>query len=64
MPTLQAVDVILSKPKRVPQEEFNWTARPGFGSVPVYLKRNKARIAEEREQFETYLRLRHQPVRG
>lgn len=61
--TTNAVEVILSKPKKVPQEEFNWTKRPGFGSVPVYLKRNKARVQEEKEQFETYLRMRREPVR-
>lgn len=60
--TTNAVEVILSKPKKVPQEEFNWTRRPGFGTVPVYLKRNKARVQEEKEQFETYLRMRREPV--
>lgn len=60
--TTNAVDVILAKPKKVPQEDFNWTSRPGFGSVPMYLRRNKARVQEEREQFETYLRMRREPV--
>jgi hypothetical protein len=62
--TTNAVEVILAKPKKVPQEEFVWTSRPGYGSVPVYLRRNKAKIREEREQLETYMRLRHEPVSG
>lgn len=61
--TANAVEVILAKPKNVPQEEFMWTSRPGYGSVPVYLRRNKARVAEEKEAFETFLRMRQEPVR-
>ncbi len=60
--TTNAVDAILAKPKRVPQEEFVWTARPGFGQVPVYLRRNKARIAEERAHIEAYIQMRREPV--
>lgn len=31
--TANAVEVILAKPKKVPQEEFVWTSRPGFAQV-------------------------------
>lgn len=60
--TSNAVEVILAKPKKVPQEEFKWTSKPGYGQAPVYLRRNKARVAEEKERFETYLKLRQEPV--
>jgi hypothetical protein len=62
--TTNAVDAILSRPRNVPQEEFVWTARPGYGKVPVYLRRNKARIADERVQLEAYLTMRNEPVGG
>ena len=39
-----------------------WTSRPGYGKAPVYLRRNKQRIAAEREQLETYLKMRFDPV--
>lgn len=62
--TANAVEVILAKPKKVPQDEFVWTSRPGYGKTPVYLRRNKARVAAEREQLETYLKMRHDPEPG
>lgn len=62
--TTNAVDVILAKPKKVPQADFVWTSRPGYGKAPLYLRRNKQRIAEEREYMETYLKMRYEPVRG
>lgn len=62
--THNAVEVILAKPKKVPQEDFMWTSRPGYGSVPMYLRRNKTIVAQEREQFETFMRMRHEPEPG
>lgn len=40
-----------------------WTQRPGFGKAPMYLRRNAAAIAAEREQVEAYLRMQQPPVR-
>mmetsp|Transcript_2218 Transcript_2218/g.5639 ORF Transcript_2218/g.5639 Transcript_2218/m.5639 type:complete len:246 (-) Transcript_2218:435-1172(-) len=62
--TSNAVEVILAKPKKVPQEDFIWTSRPGYGTVPIYLRRNKATVAQEKEQFETFMRMRHEPEAG
>mmetsp|Transcript_18819 Transcript_18819/g.32130 ORF Transcript_18819/g.32130 Transcript_18819/m.32130 type:complete len:246 (+) Transcript_18819:61-798(+) len=62
--TANAVEVILAKPKKVPQEDFQWTSRPGYGSVPIYLRHNKAKVASERDQFETYMRMRQEPAAG
>jgi len=55
--TSNAVDAIMSKPGKTPQEEFQWTSRPGFGKVPVYLRRNKALVAQEKNMFESYVRM-------
>ncbi|KAL6760786.1 flagellar associated protein [Haematococcus lacustris] len=60
--TTNAVQVILAKPQKVPQEEFVWTMRPGYGSTPLYLRRNKQRVAYEKEQFEQYVRMRQEPA--
>ncbi len=60
--TSNAVDVILAKPGKVPQPEFQWTQKADYGKVPLYLKRNKQRVAMEKEQFSQYLRLREAPV--
>lgn len=62
--TANAVEVILAKPGKVPQEEFQWTTRPGFGQVPMYLRRNKAIVQQERENFEQYVRMHQAPVSG
>mmetsp|Transcript_10509 Transcript_10509/g.28765 ORF Transcript_10509/g.28765 Transcript_10509/m.28765 type:complete len:246 (-) Transcript_10509:679-1416(-) len=62
--TTNAVENILAKPKNVPQEPFRWTSRPGYGKPPVYLRRNKQRIAAEREHLETYLKMRFDPDPG
>ncbi|KAG2454031.1 hypothetical protein HYH02_001072 [Chlamydomonas schloesseri] len=59
--TANAVDVILAKPGKVPQPEFQWTQKPDYGKVPMYLKRNKDRVAKEKEQFTQYLRMREAP---
>jgi hypothetical protein len=61
--TSNAVDVILAKPGKLPQPEFQWTQKPDYGKVPLYLKRNKQRIAKEKEHFSEYLRMREAPVR-
>ena len=62
--TANAVDVILAKPGKVPQPEFQWTQKPDYGKVPMYLKRNKDRVAKEKEHFTQYLRMREAPVRA
>ncbi|PNH00446.1 Enkurin [Tetrabaena socialis] len=59
--TSNAVDVMLAKPGKVPQPEFQWTMKPDYGKVPMYLKRNKDRVAKEKEQFSQYLRMRGAP---
>jgi hypothetical protein len=52
-----AVEVILAKPGKVPQPEFQWTTKPDYGRVPIYLKKNKATIAREKEMFEEYIKM-------
>ncbi|GIL96022.1 hypothetical protein Vretimale_1930 [Volvox reticuliferus] len=59
--TSNAVDVMLAKPGKVPQPEFQWTQKPDYGQVPLYLKRNKERISKEKEQFSQFLRVREAP---
>jgi len=59
--THNAVTAILAKPGKVPQEEFQWTQRPGYGQVPMYLRRVKQTISSEREQFEQFVRMRTMP---
>ncbi|GFR45209.1 hypothetical protein Agub_g6604 [Astrephomene gubernaculifera] len=59
--TTNAVEVMLAKPGKVPQPEFQWTMKPDYGKVPLYLKRNKQRIAKEKEQFSQYIRVREAP---
>ena len=60
--TSNAVEAILSKPGKVPQEPFQWTTRPGYGEVPMYLRRNKLTMMREKESFEEYVKMRSQPV--
>ncbi|GIL89507.1 hypothetical protein Vretifemale_17298 [Volvox reticuliferus] len=52
---------MLAKPGKVPQPEFQWTQKPDYGQVPLYLKRNKERISKEKEQFSQFLRVREAP---
>ena len=47
--TSNAVEAILSKPGKVAQEGFQWTTRPGYGEVPMYLKQNQLTIRREKE---------------
>lgn len=61
--TINAINAITSSPGKVPQEQFQWTTRPGYGDVPVYLRKNKARVAQEKEAFETYVRMQQEEVR-
>ena len=61
--TSNAVEAILSKPGKVAQEGFQWTTRPGYGEVPMYLKQNQLTIRREKESFEEYVKMRSQPVR-
>lgn len=58
--TSNAVEVILSKPKNVVQEEVPYTFKANYGQVPRYLEKNKEKIASEKEQFEQYMKLREQ----
>ena len=60
--TSNAVEAILSKPGKVPQDPFQWTTKPGYGEVPVYLKKNKLTVMREKESFEAYVKMRSQPV--
>ncbi|GAX83724.1 hypothetical protein CEUSTIGMA_g11149.t1 [Chlamydomonas eustigma] len=62
--TSNAVEVILSKPGKVPQEPFLWTTRPGYGDAPMYLRKNKEAIQREKEHFEQYIKMRSQPESG
>jgi len=59
--TSNAVEVILAKPGKQPQEEFQWTTRPGYGKNPMYLRRVKDTINREREQFEQFIKMRTAP---
>jgi len=56
--TANAVEVVLAEPKKLPGEPFLYTAKPDFGKVPAYLKRNKERVAAEKAAVEEYVRLR------
>lgn len=60
--TSNAVEIMLAKPGKVPQPEFQWTQKPDYGRVPLYLKRNRERIAKEKEQFSQFIRVREAPV--
>eukprot|EP00798_Chlamydomonas_sp_ICE-L_P002685 gene2685-12918_t len=60
--TTNAVGVILAKPGKVPQPDFQWTSRPGYGMTPAYLKRNMQQVQQEKDSFEQYVRMRTQPT--
>eukprot|EP00798_Chlamydomonas_sp_ICE-L_P030018 gene30018-18095_t len=38
--------------RKVPQEDFLWTAKPCYGKNPMYLRRNKDTVKREKEAFE------------
>jgi len=46
--TANAVENILAVPKRAP-EQTDWLKKPGFGEVPVYLRKIKKEISDEYE---------------
>jgi len=56
--TVNAVNAILLEAKRPAEAPAPYTAKADFGKVPVYLKRNKARLAAEKAAIEEYLRMR------
>lgn len=59
--TTNAVEVILAKPGKTPQDDFLWTSKPNYGKVPMYLRRNKEIVAQEKDQFEAYIKMRQAP---
>lgn len=46
--TTNAVEAILSQPKKTGQGEMNWTAKKDYGRVPNYLQKNKAEAEAQR----------------
>ena len=60
--TSNAVEVMLAKPGKVTEPDFQWTMKKDYGKVPLYLKRNRDRMTKEREQFSQFIRVREAPV--
>jgi hypothetical protein len=58
-----AVAAILSQPKKG-EEDFLWTQRKGFGETPMYMKRVKQQVAEEKSYMEQFMRMRGAPDVG
>jgi len=56
--TANAVENILAKPQKVPVEEPRFTERKDFGKVPTYLKKVKAKVAQETEYVRQYIQQR------
>mmetsp|Transcript_47683 Transcript_47683/g.121671 ORF Transcript_47683/g.121671 Transcript_47683/m.121671 type:complete len:255 (-) Transcript_47683:127-891(-) len=56
--TANAVENILKKPQKVPIEEPRFTERKDFGKVPTYLKKVKAKVAQETEYVRQYIQQR------
>lgn len=48
--TSNAIETILAKPGKVPQDEPLWTTKPDFGKVPSYIQKNKNKLDEERKK--------------
>lgn len=50
-----AVDAILTVPKKAPAPEPDWMHRPGFGVAPAYLEENKKEIEAQHEYIQSLL---------
>ena len=53
--TSNAVEAILSKPKKTMQDPLQYTKKQDYGKVPNYLLRNKAKIEAEKAAVQRYL---------
>jgi len=54
--TSNAIENILSEPKKKQQDELKYTAKSDYGKVPRYLGRNKQRVQKEKAQVQEYIR--------
>eukprot|EP00755_Sulcionema_specki_P029927 Sspe_Gene.93226::Locus_65920_Transcript_2_2_Confidence_0.500_Length_1063::g.93226::m.93226 len=54
-----AVDNILSMPKRQPKQDVSAVQRPDFGKTPTYLKRIKQELKDEQEYIEMMQKSQH-----
>ncbi len=53
--TANAVEIILSVPRKVNNEPVQYTKKSDYGKIPNYLTRNKAKITAEKRAIEQYL---------
>ena len=53
--TANAVENILSVPRKVNNEPFFYTKKADYGKIPSYLSKNKAKIQAEKAAIEQYL---------
>ena len=62
--TANAVENILSKPKKKFEEPMDMTKRPGYGEVPKYLQTIKSAINNEKEMIAEYHRQQAETLGG
>lgn len=53
--TANAVENILSVPRKVNNDPVQYTKKPDYGKIPTYLAKNKAKINAEKAAIEQYL---------
>mmetsp|Transcript_14609 Transcript_14609/g.36983 ORF Transcript_14609/g.36983 Transcript_14609/m.36983 type:complete len:247 (+) Transcript_14609:337-1077(+) len=53
--TANAVEAILSKPRKTNMEPLQYTKKQDYGKIPAYLLRNKAKLQTEKDAVEQYL---------
>ena len=53
--TANAVENILSVPRKVNNEPVQYTKKADYGKIPAYLTKNKRKIEAERAAIEQYL---------
>ena len=53
--TANAVETILSVPRKVNTEPVQYTKKSDYGKIPTYLAKNKAKIQAEKAAIEQYL---------
>jgi len=62
--TSNAVENILSQPKKVPVPQMLATSKPDYGKVPGYLKTIKSKITAEKEQIAEEMRAAEQAAKA
>ena len=62
--TANAVENILSQPKKKFQEPLDMTKKPDYGKVPKYLQTIKSQIATEKEMIAEYHRQQAETLGG